>query len=114
VVAPSCGGLAERQVLGWRRWYIMRWKFIPAKDRTEQAMSQDLIFELNDVRITPYIAQFGGTSYQIASIGSVRVVLVKKLNPVSIIVVLLGVGLFLAAIVRSGSQSWQNLPFLWQ
>jgi hypothetical protein len=89
----------------------MRWKFIPAKDRTEQAMSQDLIFELNDARITPYIAQFGGTSYQIASIGSVRVVLVKKLNPVSIIVVLLGVGLFLAAIVRSGSQELAESNF---
>ena len=26
------------------------------------------IFELDDVRITPYVAQFGGTAYQITSI----------------------------------------------
>src|SRR6266852_4700725 len=74
-------------------------------------MSQGLIFELDDVRITPYIAQFGGTSYQIASIGSVRVVPVKKRNPVAIIVFLLGVGLFVAAIVRSGSEELADANF---
>src|SRR2546426_6785180 len=31
-------------------------------------MPQELLFELDDVRVTPYIAQFGEISYQIASI----------------------------------------------
>jgi len=35
-------------------------------------MSQELLFELDNVRVTPYLAQFGATSYQIASISSVR------------------------------------------
>jgi hypothetical protein len=68
---------------------------------TERAMAQQLVFELDDVRVTPYIAQFGDTSYQIASIGSVRVLRVKKRNPVAVALFLLGVALFVAAIVRS-------------
>ena len=67
----------------------------------ERAMAGEPIFELGDVRITPYIAQFAGTSYQIASIGSVRVVRGRKLNRVAVIVFVLGVGLFVAAMVRS-------------
>jgi hypothetical protein len=35
-------------------------------------MPQELLFELKDARVTPHIATFGGTSYQIASIGSVH------------------------------------------
>jgi hypothetical protein len=30
-------------------------------------MPQELLFELNGARVTPYIATFGGTSYQIAN-----------------------------------------------
>jgi hypothetical protein len=30
---------------------------------------QELLFELKDARVTPHIATFGGTSYQIANIG---------------------------------------------
>src|ERR1700730_3464828 len=74
-------------------------------------MPQELIFELDDVKITPYIAQFGDTSYQIASIGSVRVARVKKRNPVAIIVFLLGVGLLAAAIVRSYSEELAEANF---
>lgn len=64
-------------------------------------MPQELLFELNDVRITPHIATFGGTSYQIASIGSVHVVRRKKRNPVAVIVFLLGLGILVASIVAS-------------
>src|SRR3984893_12460398 len=67
----------------------------------ERAMAGEPIFELGDVRITPYIAQFAVTSYQIASIGSGRVFRGKRLNRVAVIVFLLGVGLFVAAMVRS-------------
>jgi hypothetical protein len=74
-------------------------------------MSQELLFELDDVRITPYVAQFGGTSYQIASIGSVRVVRLKKRNPVAVIVFLLGIGLFVAAIVRSRGEELAEANF---
>jgi hypothetical protein len=34
------------------------------------SMPRQLLFELNDARVTPHIATFGGTSYQIATIGS--------------------------------------------
>ena len=44
-------------------------------------MPQELLFELNGVRITPHIATFGGTSYQVANVGSVTVSPRKKLNP---------------------------------
>jgi hypothetical protein len=64
-------------------------------------MSGMLIFEFGDVRITPYIAQFAGTSYQIASIGGVRIVRAKKLNRLWIVVFVLGVGLLLVAMARS-------------
>jgi len=64
-------------------------------------MPQELLFELNDVRITPHIATFGGTSYQIASIGSVHVVRRKKRNPVAVIVFLLGLGILVASVVAS-------------
>ncbi len=36
-------------------------------------MPQKLLFELKGARVTPHIATFGGTSYQIANIGSVHV-----------------------------------------
>jgi len=52
------------------------------------------IFELDDVRITPYVAQFGGTSYQITSISDVRATQAKRLSRLAIFVFLLGVGLF--------------------
>jgi hypothetical protein len=90
----------------------MRWReLIAPRESTEQAMPQELLFELDDVRITPYIAQFGGTSYQIASIGSVRVAPLKKRNPVAVIVFLLGVGLSVAAIVRSGNEQLAEANF---
>jgi len=33
-------------------------------------MPQELLFELTGARVTPHIATFGGTSYQISNIGS--------------------------------------------
>jgi hypothetical protein len=64
-------------------------------------MPQELLFELNGARVTPHIATFGGTSYQIANIGSVRVVRRKKYNPLAIIIFLVGLGVLAAAIVKS-------------
>ena len=64
-------------------------------------MPQELLFELNDVRITPHIATFAGTSYQIASIGSVHVVRRKKRNPIAVIILVLGLGILVAAIVAA-------------
>jgi Family of unknown function (DUF6232) len=61
-------------------------------------MPQELLFELGDVRVTPHIAQFGGTSYQIANIGSVRVVPLRRRNPVAVVMFLLGLGLLAVAI----------------
>ena len=56
---------------------------------------------MNGARVTPYIATFGGTSYQIANIGSVRVVRRKKSKPLTVIIFLLGLGILAAAIVKS-------------
>jgi uncharacterized membrane protein YfcA len=64
-------------------------------------MPQELLFELNDVRITPHVASLGSTSYQISSIGSVHVVRRKKRNPVVVVVFLLGLGVLATAIVAS-------------
>src|SRR5262245_54179485 len=64
-------------------------------------MPQELLFELNGARVTPHIATFGGTSYQISNIGSVRVMQRKKYNPLAVIVFLLGLGIVAAAIVKS-------------
>jgi hypothetical protein len=64
-------------------------------------MPQELLFELNGARVTPHIATFGGTSYQIANIGSVRVVRRKKYNPLAVIIFLVGLGVLAASIVKS-------------
>ena len=64
-------------------------------------MPQELLFELNGARVTPHIATFGGTSYQIANIGSVHVARRKRSNPVAVIILLLGLGTVATAIVKS-------------
>jgi hypothetical protein len=64
-------------------------------------MPQELLFELNDVRITPHVASIGGASYQISSIGSVHVVRRNRRNPVVIVVFLLGLGVLATAMVAS-------------
>jgi hypothetical protein len=64
-------------------------------------MPQQLLFELDGVRITPHIAEFGGTSYQIANIGSVHIVRRKKRNVMAVVVFFLGLGIVFAAIVTS-------------
>jgi Family of unknown function (DUF6232) len=68
---------------------------------TTTSMPQQLLFELNGARVTPHIATFGGTSYQIANIGSVHVVRRRRYNPFAIIIFLLGLGTLAAAIVKS-------------
>jgi hypothetical protein len=64
-------------------------------------MPQELLFELNDVRITPHVASFGGTSYQISSIEGVHVVQRKKRNPVAVAAFFLGLGVLATAIIAS-------------
>jgi Family of unknown function (DUF6232) len=64
-------------------------------------MPQQLLFELNGVRITPHIAAFGGISYQIANIGSVHVERRRKYSPFAIMIFFLGLGVLLGAIVKS-------------
>jgi Family of unknown function (DUF6232) len=64
-------------------------------------MKQRLLFELNGARISPHIARFGDTSYQIASIGSVHLVRRRKYNPLTIIIFLIGLGILAAAVVKS-------------
>ncbi len=74
-------------------------------------MPQELLFELDDVRVTPYVAQFGGTSYQIGSISSVRARQTKRLGRVAVFVFLLGVVLFVAAILSSSSEEQAEANF---
>ena len=64
-------------------------------------MPQELLFGLNGARVTPHIATFGGTSYQIANIGSVHVARRKRSNPVAVIILFLGVCTVATAIVKS-------------
>jgi len=64
-------------------------------------MPQELLFELNGARVTPHIATFGGTSYQISNIGSVRVMQRKKYNSLAVIIFVLGLGIVVAAMVKS-------------
>ena len=68
---------------------------------TTTSMPQQLLFELNGARVTPHIATFGGTSYQIANIGSVHVVRRKKYNPLAVVIFVLGLGILAAAILKS-------------
>ena len=74
-------------------------------------MPQELLFELDDVRVTPYVAQFGGTSYQMGSISSVRARQTKRLSRVAVFVFLLGVVLFVAAILSSNSEEQAEANF---
>jgi hypothetical protein len=78
---------------------------------TETAMAQELLFDLDDVRVTPYVARFGQTSYQIASISSVRARQTKKFSRVAIFVFLLGVGLAVFALLTSGSEEQADANF---
>jgi hypothetical protein len=56
---------------------------------------------LNGALVTPHIATFGGTSYQISNIGSVCVMQRKKYNPLAVIIFVLGLGILVAAMVKS-------------
>ena len=60
-------------------------------------MSQGQLFETDDVRITPYIGQFGATTYQIASIVSVRVVQLRRLNRIVVSAFFIGLAFIVAA-----------------
>ena len=74
-------------------------------------MPQELLFELDNVRITPFLAQFGGTSYQIASISSVRAIQSRKLSRIAVFVFFLGAALFVLAMARSGTEQRADANF---
>jgi uncharacterized membrane protein YidH (DUF202 family) len=70
------------------------------------------LFELDNVRITPHVAQFGETYYQIAALSSVRVAQGKKLSRLAVLVFLFGVALLIAAFLRSsGSEAQADANF---
>src|SRR5262245_34069480 len=50
-----------------------------------QSMLGEPLFEVNDIRITPYIAFIKGSSYQISTIESVHVAQQKTWNPVAVV-----------------------------
>ena len=74
-------------------------------------MPQALLFELDDVRVTPFIAQFGGASYQIASISSVRAREAKGISRLALFLFILGVAVFVAAIAKSGTEAEADANF---
>jgi hypothetical protein len=75
----------------FRRYLHRHWPWLDPAERRQQARA----------RVTPHIATFGGTSYQIATIGSVHVARRKRSNPLAVIIFLLGLGTLAAAIVKS-------------
>jgi hypothetical protein len=85
----------------WNETHPSVFEFRVEKERDHASMPQELLFELNGARVTPHIATFGGTSYQISNIGSVRVMQRKKYNPLAVITFLLGLGILAAAIIKS-------------
>ncbi len=85
----------------WNRKHLSVFEFRVEKNGITPSMPQELLFELNGARVTPHIATFGGTSYQIANIGSVHVVRRKKYNPLAVIIFVLGLCILGAGIVKS-------------
>jgi Family of unknown function (DUF6232) len=63
-------------------------------------MTHDLLFEKENVRITRHVAYFGPTSYQIATIGSVRVARRTKANRLAIVAALIGVAVLVLAFLE--------------
>ena len=61
----------------------------------------ELLFEKDGVRITPHVATFGDTSYQIANVANVHVTRRNRRNPVAFAVFLLGLALLIGAIAAA-------------
>jgi hypothetical protein len=70
----------------------------PAMD-VRTARTDDHIFRMDDIVITPTVAKFGPVSYQIASISSVAVYHRPRLNPIALTLVLAAAGLGILAYV---------------
>jgi hypothetical protein len=62
-------------------------------------MSQQLLFDSDGVSITSSIARFSDASYQIANIGSVRVVRLRTRRAVTVIIFLFGFLLLVAGLI---------------
>jgi hypothetical protein len=63
-------------------------------------MTQDLLFEKEDVRITRHVAYFGQTSYQIATIGSVRIDRTTKANRLAVAAAVIGCAVLILAFLE--------------
>ena len=86
-------------------WSLTGGKPAPRPRRTRTAgrgsvMTQDLVFEKDDVRITRHVALFGQTSYQIASIGSVRIGRTTKANRLAIAAAVAGCAVLILAFLE--------------
>jgi Family of unknown function (DUF6232) len=60
------------------------------------------LFESGDTSIFPNLARFGDTSYQIANLSLVRVGYARKLNPLAVIMFLIGMGAMVVAYNMAG------------
>jgi hypothetical protein len=60
-------------------------------------MAGQVIFQSGRISITPTIARFDGVSYQVANIGSVRVLVKPLWHPIAILLYLICVGAWIAA-----------------
>src|SRR5229473_318277 len=74
-------------------------------------MAPEIFFEMDDVHVAPYVAQIGGPFFQIGRISSVRARQTKRLSRVAVFVFLLGVVLFVAAILSSSSEEQAEANF---
>src|SRR5262245_21616802 len=64
-------------------------------------MPQQLLFALDDARVTPHVATFGGASCQIVTIRCFRVSRRRTYSPFAIIILPMGLGILRAAILNA-------------
>src|SRR5262245_28681939 len=82
------------------RWKARRRRHTLVPPAAGSDMTQDLLFEKEDVRITRHVAYFGPTSYQIAAIGSVRIDRRTRANRLAIAAALIGVAVLVIAFLE--------------
>jgi uncharacterized membrane protein len=57
-------------------------------------MSARVLFSSDYVAVTPSVARFGATSYQIANIGSIAIRIRNRMNGLAVVLILLGLAMF--------------------
>jgi len=73
-------------------------------------MAEEILFQSDYVTITPTVARFGNTSYQISNIGSVTVQFRCRLNVVVVFLAVLGFFAgFYAIVNKSSTLTWMLL-----